>query len=77
MGRNKYIDNVLISLKREYQKDELVSYLIKIISNLEIENGKLKSYVAELEFKEESVNKYKKEVVRLHKAISTMHLQKK
>lgn len=76
MGRNRYIDNVLISLKREYQKDELVSYLIKNISNLEVENGKLKSYIAELEFKEESVNKYKKEVVRLHKAISNMNLQK-
>ena len=46
---SKYIDNVLIKLRREYSKDELVSALSKRLSEAEIENGKLKSYIDELE----------------------------
>lgn len=72
-----YLNNVLIKLRRDYSKDELVTYLFNKISSLEIENGKLKSYISELEHKEESKAKLKKEVIRLHKEISNMHLQKK
>jgi cell shape-determining protein MreC len=67
---SKYIDNVLIKLRREYSKDELVSALSKKLSEAEIENGKLKSYIQELEDKIESRTKLKKENIRLHKLIS-------
>jgi hypothetical protein len=67
---SKYIDNVLIKLRREYSKDELVSALSKRLSEAEIENGKLKSYIDELESKIESRTKLKKEVERLHKLLN-------
>ena len=50
-----YIDNVLIKLRREYSKDELVSALSKRLSEAEIENGKLNSYISELESKIELI----------------------
>ena len=65
-----YIDNVLIKLRREYSKDELVSALSKRLSEVEIENGKLNSYIIELESKIESRNKLKKEIKRLHKLLN-------
>jgi hypothetical protein len=34
---SKYIDNVLIKLRREYSKDELVNALSKRLSEAEIE----------------------------------------
>ncbi len=49
MDKNKYIDNVLIKLKRDYSKDETVSGLSKKLSDVEIELGKAKSYIQELE----------------------------
>lgn len=68
--KSKYIDNVLIKLRREYSKDELVSALSKRLSEAEIENGKLKSYISELESKIESRTKLKKEIDRLHKLLN-------
>lgn len=65
-----YIDNVLIKLRREYSKDELVSALSKRLSEAEIENGKLNSYISELESKIESKTKLKKEIDRLHKLLN-------
>jgi len=38
-----FIDNVLIRLKREYTKDELVAYLFRIKKALELELGKVRS----------------------------------
>jgi hypothetical protein len=67
---SNYIDNVLIKLRREYSKDELVNALSKRLSEAEIENGKLKSYIDELESKIESRTKLKKEVERLHKLLN-------
>ena len=67
---SKYINNVLIKLRRKYSKDEIVNYLFNKISSLEIENGKLKSYILELEHNEESKTKLKKEVIRLHKLLN-------
>lgn len=67
---SKYINNVLIKLKRKYSKDEIVNYLFNKVSSLEIENGKLKSYILELEHNEESKTKLKKEVIRLHKLLN-------
>jgi predicted RNase H-like nuclease (RuvC/YqgF family) len=43
-------DNVLIKLRRQYSKDETVAALSKKISELEIENGALKSEIEHLEF---------------------------
>jgi predicted RNase H-like nuclease (RuvC/YqgF family) len=45
-----YEDDILIRLRREYSKDEVVAFSLKKISELQIENGKLKSYIQELEF---------------------------
>ena len=67
---SNYIDNVLIKLRRDYSKDEIVTYLFKRISHLEIENGKFQSYIYELESKIESRTKLKKEIQRLYKIIS-------
>jgi chaperonin cofactor prefoldin len=52
-----YFDNVLIKLRRQYSKDEVVAALSKKISELEIENGTLKSEIEHLEFE---LKKYKK-----------------
>ena len=49
-----FIDNVLIRLKRQYSKDELVSTLNKKISELEIENGKL---LSEIEYLNDEIKK--------------------
>ena len=68
--KSKYMDNVLIKLRREYSKDELVSALSKRLSESEIENGKLKSYISELESKIESKTKLKKEIDRLNKLLN-------
>ena len=43
-----YIDNTLIKLKRTYSKDEVVSALIKQISERDIEVGKLKAEIDHL-----------------------------
>lgn len=44
-----YEDNVLISLRRQYSKDETVAAMSKKLSLLELENGELKSEVDYLE----------------------------
>ncbi len=67
---SRYLNNILIKLRREYSKDELVTYLFNKVSSLEIENGKLKSYISELEHKEESKTKLKNEIKRLHKLLN-------
>lgn len=56
----KYFNDVLIRLRRIYSKDETVSALSKKISELEIEIGKLKSYIDELEDGEQLAMLYKK-----------------
>jgi hypothetical protein len=38
---SKYFDRVLLKLKRQYGKEEYIAALLKKISDLEIENGKL------------------------------------
>lgn len=49
MSENKYIEDVLIKLRRKYSKDEYVSILLNKISYLEVELGKSNSYIQELE----------------------------
>ena len=51
MKDSKYIDNVILKLKRRYSKDELVSSMTKKQSQLELENGILTSEKDELQYK--------------------------
>lgn len=44
-----YEDTVLIKLRRDYSKDEVVMFALNKIKELQIENGKNKSYIDELE----------------------------
>lgn len=41
-------DNILLKLKREYSKDEKIAFVLKKCSDLQIENGILKSEISEL-----------------------------
>ena len=52
-----YIDNVVIKLKRKYSKDELVQSMIKKQSQLELENGMLKSERDKLEYELNQIKK--------------------
>jgi hypothetical protein len=45
---SKYIDNVVLKLKRKYSKDELVAWMIKEHKELQIELEKVKSEKDEL-----------------------------
>ena len=65
-----FFDDVLIKLKREYSKDEILSAIIKQNSELTIEIGKLKSEIEHLEFElqnqkkidEQEIIEYKKKL---------------
>lgn len=46
-----YDDNVLIKLRRDYSKDEVVLHLIKVVKESKTEIGKLLSCVEELKHK--------------------------
>lgn len=48
-------DAILLKIKRQFSKEESISCLLKIISDLEIENGSLKSEIFELEHKIEKI----------------------
>lgn len=43
-----YDENVLIKLRRDYSKDEVVLFALNKIKELQIERGKDKSYIEEL-----------------------------
>ena len=45
---SRYIDNVVIRLKRQYSKDELVQYMIKEHKELQLKNNILKNEKHEL-----------------------------
>lgn len=55
--KKDYLDNVLIKLKRKYSKNEVISALTKKLSDAEVENGKLKSEIFELEHKIKTIRK--------------------
>lgn len=44
-----YEDTVLIKLRRDYEKDEVVMYVLNQLQEKKVEIGKLKSYIQELE----------------------------
>ncbi len=44
-----YDETVLLKLRRDYAKDEVVMFALNKIQELQIENGKLTFYVSELE----------------------------
>jgi predicted RNase H-like nuclease (RuvC/YqgF family) len=43
------ITRYLLKISKEYEKDDIVKGLKDIIKSLQLENGQLKSYIAELE----------------------------
>ena len=49
--KSKYIDGVLLKLRRQYSKDEYVAFLLKRNSDVELELGMVKSERDELEYK--------------------------
>lgn len=57
-----YDDNVLIKLRRDYSKDEVVLHLINVIKDSKIEIGKLTSYTDELKHTIQIKNKEIKEL---------------
>ncbi len=61
MKKNNYIDNVLISLKRKYKKDELVMALVKSLDYSEKINKELKQELGVLKNKLNHITKNKEE----------------
>lgn len=61
-----FYDRTLISLKRQYSKDEVVAALIKKLTEAEIEVGKLKAEIDYLQNELQS-DKEQKEIVRAGK----------
>jgi hypothetical protein len=49
-NKEDFFDNVILRLRREYSKDEVVIILSKQISEKDVEIGKLKSYIDELKY---------------------------
>lgn len=47
---SEYIDNVVVKLKRQYGKDELVAHMLKEQKEKDLEIGMLKSEVDELKY---------------------------
>ena len=65
-----YEDNVLIRLRRDYSKDELVAFALKTIKDKDIELGKLKSYIDELEF---NLKSKESELILKNKSIKSLN----
>jgi len=60
-----YEDTVLIKLRRDYSKDEVVMYALNEIQRLKIESGKDKAYIEELETEKKSFNHWLKKTETL------------
>lgn len=66
-----FFDDVLIKLKREYQKDEILGAIIKEYSKLIVEIGKLKSEIQHLEYEIEAKKEIdEKEIVEYKKKLT-------
>mgnify|MGYP003494878890 FL=1 len=66
-----FFDDVLIKLKREYQKDEILAAIIKKNSKLIVEIGKLKSEIQHLEYEIETKKEIdEKEIVEYKKKLT-------
>ena len=50
-----YDNTVLLKLRRTYKKDEVVMFALNKIKELQLENGKLNSYISELEDGEDGI----------------------
>ena len=75
-----YEETVLIKLRRDYEKDEVVMFALNKIKEQEVEIGKLKSYIFELEegsaeFKE--LEEYKERCEKLKTAVNTLKVENK
>jgi F0F1-type ATP synthase membrane subunit b/b' len=51
MSAKDYTERTLLKLRRKYSKDETIAALNKKISEIEFENGVLKSEIDELQYK--------------------------
>ena len=76
MEDNKHFDDVLIRLRRTYGKDEAVLVLNKKCSNLEVENGKLKSEIDYLNEEIEKLNQKQENIKQSYQATIRCELGK-
>ena len=66
-----FFDDVLIKLKREYQKDEILAAIIKENSKLIVEIEKLKSKIQHLEYEKKKKKEIdEKEIVEYKKKLT-------
>lgn len=76
-----YDDNVLIKLRRDYSKDEVVLHLINVVKESKIEIGKLSSYVDELkhriEIKNNEIKGLNKKIVNARQIHKVKHIEEK
>jgi uncharacterized phage infection (PIP) family protein YhgE len=75
-----YEDTVLIKLRRDYEKNEVVMFALNKIKEQEVEIGKLKSYISELEdgnveFKE--IQEYKNKCDKYKETINKLQVENK
>ena len=76
-----YDDNVLIKLRRDYSKDEVVLHLINVVKESKIEIGKLSSYVDELkhriEIKKNEIKDLNKKIASARQMHKVRHIEEK
>lgn len=70
----KFIDNTLLRLRRQYSKDELVAALNKKLKDVEMELGMVKSERDEYQYKLQKINLWDKETKS--RAAQLQHFQK-
>ena len=75
-----YEDTILIKLRRDYEKNEVVMFALNKIKEQEVEIGKLKSYISELEdgnveFKE--IQEYKNKCDKYKETINKLQVENK
>lgn len=76
-----YDDNVLIKLRRDYSKNEVVLHLINVVKESKIEIGKLSSYVDELkhriELRKNEIKDLNKKIANARQMHKVRHLEEK
>jgi len=69
-----YEDTVLLKLRRDYAKDEVVMFALNKIQELQIENGKKETYIQELESEKRSFGFWDKKGDKLSLVIENKNL---
>ena len=62
-----YDDNILIKLRRQYSRDEVVAHLLNTVKQCKIEKGKLSAYIEELKHEN---NLKKKQIKDLNRQLN-------